>query len=228
MGTRRGITWRSEAAPARVSTAGQRSREMPNLVARIADRDGAPGRLRRDPPPGERERRRQVGPLLEPVPAQRVQHSVLVSGRLHVEVQPDVVAAEELEGVVEGELVLGELLERMAEAKAGRDVELDDVDPGGDRRLQRSERVLRRERCRPAVPDHERPAGLGSEEVHVRRSTTIAQSSGRSPPPNSRQAASTASATSCAGRAAFADSTSSSRSSPKSSRPARDSITPSV
>ena len=120
-----------EASRSRPGRAGSRSRSCCRL------------RQRRDPPGGDRERGRDVGAVLEPMPAHRLQHLLLVAGQLHVEVQPDVVTAEELERLVERELMLGQFVQRVAETKAGRDVELDNVGPGVNGRLQRGQRVLR-------------------------------------------------------------------------------------
>ena len=132
-----------------------------------------------------------------------------------------------------------EQLENLEQVEAGsarvvgddepvRHVELDEVGAGVDRSPEGLTRVLGRLRTRTTVRDDQRPPVLAAEPHGERRKTTIAQSSARSPPAKPRHAKSTAFATSCAGLPEFCASTSSSRSTPKSSRPRRDSITPSV
>ena len=81
-----------------------------------------------------------------------------------------------------------------------RDVELDEVGAGGDRRLNASSEFSGATGAAPrcATTRGVRRRGAGSRGGGA--NTTIAQSSARSPPANPRQAASTASATSCAGR----------------------------
>ena len=77
-------------------------------------------------------------------------------------------AGEERERVVERQLLPRQLVQRVPEAKPRCDVELDDVRAGGDRRFERREGVLRRDRGRAAVADHERPAapcGAGSRDA---------------------------------------------------------------
>src|SRR5581483_4161640 len=196
-------------------------------VARVADRDERRRRERGDAPRGRCVRRREVAALLHPVPPHRREHVLLVPGQLDVEVQADRVRAQLLERLVERQRLVGQLVERVPDAQAGRDVELDDVGAGGDGERERRRRVLRGERRRSPVPDDERRP-VAPAEVHARRMTTTAQSSGRSAPAYARVAATTASASGWAPRVAFAASTSSSRSTPKRSRPERASITPSV
>ena len=95
--------------------------------------------------------------------------------------------AQELERVVEHDRVRRHLALRVRESEVAADVELDEVDAGGDGRLERAQRVRGRDRRRAAVTDDERPVAVAAAEVDaahaVRFTTTIAQSSASSPPP---------------------------------------------
>ena len=199
-------------------------------VPRVADRDRQVRRESADTPRRDGERRRDEGALDEPVSADRLDRLGLVAGRLEVDVGADPRGGEQREDVVERRSVGAYPLGVVRDAQAGRDVELDDIDAGRDRGLERLDRVLGCNRTRSAVADHERTSRRAPQlERHaVRRMTTTAQSSGRASRANARDAASTASAISWAGRPALDASASSSRATPNSSVPILDSTTPSV
>ena len=110
-------------------------------------------------------------PLDEVVPAQGLDELALPAGPLHVGQQPGAGRrlGEEGEDVLEGHGLLAQLLARMAEDERPvgppEDVQLHEVDPEGESRLHRGDRVRRRERGRAPVPDPQhRP--VAAEEVH--------------------------------------------------------------
>src|SRR5829696_3171799 len=147
----------------------------------------------------------------------RVDRLPLDAHVLQIEVDAAAVSAQELERAVELDGLARDLPSRVREGEVETDVELDEVGAGRDSRLERRERVLRRDRGRAAMADHERPPAVAATQVHRAypvRLTTIAQSSVSSPPPNERHSSSTPSASSCAPRFDRAASAASRRSIP--------------
>ena len=164
---------------------------------------------------------------------ERVHDRPLEPGALDVDVDGDRVRRELRQALVERRGDLRGLARRVREHElaAGQreDVELDHVDGVLERRPQRVERVLRRQRGRAAVADPERPVGAAQVEQRysVLRIATTATSSVSSPP-KARQSSTTLRTSVSASRPRQRASTASSRSVPYSTRSRRASITPSV
>src|SRR5207248_9276116 len=112
---------------------------------------------------------------------------------LAVDVEADVRAGEERERLLEVQRRSPELAQRVRDGEAAVSeldhVELDEVDPAANRRLERPQRVLGLERRGAAVPDpKDAPFRAPAKGVQaVRLTTTTAQSSVSSPPVNARQ-----------------------------------------
>ena len=181
---------RAAAAPARASPAAPPPRRAATTtrghgtfadavaVLGVADRRAA----RSGASLGERRRRRRVvvrrdeRPLLEPVRAHARDDVPLDPGRLHVDLDADRRVARGTRARRRGG---GPSRARasMAEQQAGADVELHGVRAGLDRRRERLDRVLGRERRGAAVADHER-AAVAAAHDHGRARRTIASSRG--------------------------------------------------
>ena len=92
-----------------------------------------------------RPRGREERALLEAVPPHRCESLGLVPRQLQVELHAQPVQPQIVEGLVDLDRVGVELAGPMAEPQVGLEVELDDVHPGLDRRLERREGVFGRD-----------------------------------------------------------------------------------
>src|SRR5918995_1166777 len=116
--------------------------------------------------------------LEEPVPPHRVCDARLEAALLEVDVRPDARLAEERERVVERRPVPRQLERRVRQDEVAPvldHVELHVVDADVDRRTQRLQRVLRRERSRATVADSQR-ATVTPEERHGRVGSGVSSS----------------------------------------------------
>ena len=163
-GTRAGIACRSAAAPARVSAAGpaQRWRSRGGRVdsrSRAAGRARAPRRRRATRRVRGREvaraRRARAGGPPSSTSARTPGASRRDGRRARARVRNSSASSSETWSPASSS-------SECASRRSGRDVELDEVDAGGDRGLERRERVLGRDRRRAAMADHERPAAASA------------------------------------------------------------------
>ena len=185
-GSRSGIAARTAAAPARVSASATAPRDA-EPVARVADRDPQPGASARS------DERARVGGRDERAPASSWRRTAstprLVPRRLDVEVDADVVRARNA-SASSSESLARHLVQRVADAKPRARCRTRRC-PRRRRPPPRATRGCSRARPRPRRGGRSRAAAGRRGAVHVRLMTTMAQSSGRSPPANPRQAAST-------------------------------------